>query len=165
MKGKEDRKITELAKERVAQKNNYGEYTPSDVISRPNNILQQIAEGVGVSLGSKPDIVNHNLELIKVAEQARIDMWLTDYNNKQKQNSMPVEHNIIDTGERSLEYLLEDGDNEIEEEENEEWELIKELFSSKKEKKKGKTTRGSGVKIASAVKTLESSDRKKKKKR
>ena len=65
-------------------------------------------------------MINHNLELIKMAEQARIDMWLTDYNNKQKQNSMPEEHNIIDTREHSLEDLLEDGDNEKEEEENEE---------------------------------------------
>ena len=99
-----------------------------------------------------------------MAEQARIDMWLTDYNNKQKQNHMPKEHNFIDTGEHSILDLLEDEENEEEEEENEDWELVKELFSSKKEKKRGKTTRGSGVKIASVVKNLESSDRKKKKK-
>ena len=73
-----------------------------------------------------------------MAEQARIDMWLTDYNNKQKQNHMPEEHDFLDTGEYSLLDLLEDEEIEKEEEKNEEWELVKGLFSSKRVEKRAK---------------------------
>ena len=79
--------------------------------------------------------------------------------------ALPKENEIIDTGEHTLEDLLDQREDDEDERGDDDWEILRELFSSKKEKKRGKTTRGSGVKIASVVRNLEFSDRKKKKKR
>ena len=62
---------------------------------------------------------------------------------------MPEDDEIIDTGEDTLKDLLDQGEDGEDEREDDDWEIVKELFSSKKKegKKNNKTTRGSGVKL------------------
>ena len=101
-------------------------------------------------------------------EQARIDLWLSDFNREQKQAVMPEEAEVIDTGDYTLIDLLDQGEDGEDDREDDDWEIVRELFSFKKRdgrKNNNKTTRGSGVKTACAVKILESSVKKKRKKK
>ena len=154
-----------MAKERAAKKDNYGEFFSPGFLSIPDSYLQKVAGGVRVSLGNKLEVVKHNLNLIKAIEQARVDLWLAEYNKNQKQTSLPEETDIIDTGEHSMEDLLEQGDNDEEREEEEHWDMLRGVFSSTKGKDRSRNTRGSGVTTVVVIKTLELSARKKKKKR
>ena len=74
-------------------------------------------------------MIKHNLDLIKKVEQARVDLWLTDFNKNQKQMVLHEENEIIDTGEHTLEDLLDQGGDEEYKEEDDDWEIVRELFS------------------------------------
>ena len=67
-------------------------------------------------------------------EQARIDLWLSDFNKEQKQDVLPEGDEIIDPGEYTLEDLLDQGEDGDEGGEDDDWDIVKELFSSKKGK-------------------------------
>ena len=60
---------------------------------------------------------------------------------------MPEENEIIDTGEHTLEDLLDQGGDEEYKEEDDDWEIVRELFSPKKGGKKVKPPKVLGLKL------------------
>ena len=71
---KKDSKIEDLAKERAADKDNYGK-SPT-VLTKDQISLFEMAEKVGVELGFTIDLVSQNLDLISNMEQARRDIYI-----------------------------------------------------------------------------------------
>lgn len=104
---KKGARIEDLAKERAADKDNYGK---KDVLSPKRISLLDMSSRLGVDLGCSIEMVNHNIDLIDNMEQARRDIYLQSLinNKKDRETSSP---DPIDTGDAILEELCSDQDH------------------------------------------------------
>ena len=132
-KAKEDAKIEDLAKERAAAKDDYGNSDDNlNVLNQSNITLSDMAHLVGIDLGCSLDMVETNLEIMRKLEKVRYDLMIqASKNNNETANeqSSPVR---IDTGDAAIEELCLDGDNSDLDIEEACFEKLKQVFSTKK---------------------------------
>lgn len=74
LKGREDYKTEDLAKERAAKRDNYGKLPVPKVVNFSNEKLGNLSHRVGVNLGTSKEMINYNIALIKSIEQTRLDL-------------------------------------------------------------------------------------------
>lgn len=153
----------ELANERAAEKDNYGENEIPNLLSSSHDHLHRIVVNVGGELGGNFDMIDHNINLIKSVEQVRVDLRVST-NNKTNSNSTSIQEvsPVIETGEHSLEELIGDDDNSEQGEEEEDWDHLRKMFSRKKDRNKNRSPRNFGRKSIVGIKRLEQSVKKKK---
>lgn len=82
LKDREDLKIADLAKEMAASKDDYDEESILTVLDSSNNKLSYVAHDVGWIQKKKIDIIDYNINLIKLVEQVRVDLWINNNSNK-----------------------------------------------------------------------------------
>ena len=99
---KKDARIEDLAKERAADKDNYGK---SSTISDERVYLFKMVKNVCVELGCTIDLVNQNLELISNMEQARRNLYLQNIKNQEEEERTKSSPSPIDIGDAVLEDL------------------------------------------------------------
>ena len=86
-----------------------------------------MASRVEVSLGKNIDVIERNIKLIKAVEHARIDLWVANNNTNTKDVHIPEITHIIETGEHSLEELIQHDEDNIDD-----WDKLRGTFSPKK---------------------------------
>lgn len=153
-KDKGDQKIEDLAKERAANKDDYGENNVPNVLTSDSEKIASIAQGVGVNIGQNKYMIENNTSFIKVVEQVRVDLWIQ---NNANQNSTPIKEvrPLIETGEHNIEELIGDGeDSDSNEDGDDNWDHLKHLFSHRKGKNRGRSSQNSRGKTDVVIKGL-----------
>ena len=131
LKNKEDVRVEDLARERAAAKDNYGNFDNLDVFNFPNNTLADMASMVGIDLGCSLDMIDTNLEIMRNLEQARRDVFRQNLKDNvvDMTSSSPVH---IDTGDVDIEELLSNQENEKTDTEGLCFDDLRHIFSAKK---------------------------------
>lgn len=101
--------MEDLAKERVADKNAYGNssYSPS---TNDKFSLLHMYDVVGIDLGCSIEMVEHNLEIIEKMEQVRKDFYIQNIADK-KDIQEPSSLGPIGTGGTDISELCSDNDH------------------------------------------------------
>ena len=107
MAGKQDTKIEELAKERAAAKDNYGNSFES---LHDNSSLLFMADKVGIDLGCTIDMIDHNLDIIRKMEQSRHDFY-NQQMNKEEASKTDIDIELIEVGDVNIKDLCSDDDH------------------------------------------------------
>lgn len=137
---KKDSKIEDLAKERAADKDNYGK---NELLSAERISLFDMSSRVGIDLGCSIEMINQNIDLVASMEQARRDIYLQSL-NIQKNIDEPSSSNQIDIGDAVLEELCSDQDHSDVEMEMDYYDNLKKIFSSNKKVRGGSPTNSCG---------------------
>ena len=146
LKMKEDVRVADLAKERAAAKNNYGNSDDLDVFTCSNLTLATMASAVGIDLGCSLEMINTNIDIMRILEQARQDIMNQVIAND-KVEEIPSSPVHIDTGDADLDDLCSDGENDAIGIHDLGYAELRQIFSAKK-KWKSSPTAMSCVKIA-----------------
>ena len=129
LKTKEDMRVEDLAKERAAAKDNYGNSDDLDVFNSSNISLAAMASMVGIDLGCSIEMIETNLDIMRDLEQARVD--IIKNNLKHHGGEMEPSSSVhIDTGDAELEELCSDQENDIENDLD--FNELRQIFSAKK---------------------------------
>ena len=140
---KKDAKIEDLAKERAAEKDNYGK---DSTLFDEKNSLYDMASKVGIDLGCALDMVAQNLDLISNMEQARRDIYLQNSINKNREEKKDDSPSLIDIEDVELEDLYSEGDNTEDDIEKDHYDKLKKIFSSNRKMRGGMPAFGAGEK-------------------
>lgn len=125
---KQDAKIADLAKERVAAKDDYG---INYELSAHNFSLLFMADRIGIDLGCSIGLINQNLDIIAKMEQSRKDFYIQNIANKGKKEE-DQKTSLIDTGDVDLKELCSDEDHSDAEMEMDYFAHLQKIFSSGK---------------------------------
>lgn len=138
---KKDARIEDLAKERAADKDNYGK---SSTISDERVYLFKMVKNVCVELGCTIDLVNQNLELISNMEQARRNLYLQNIKNQEEEERTKSSPSPIDIGDAVLEDLCSGDDHSDAELELDYYDNLEKIFSSNRKVKIGTSANSVG---------------------
>ena len=146
LKMKEDLRVEDLAKERAAAKDNYGNSDDLDIFTCSNITLAAMASAVGIDLGCSMEMIDTNIDIMRNLEQARQDIMKQNLVNDKLEVliSSPVH---IDTGDADLEEFYSDKEDDALDMHDLEYAELRKIFSAKK-KWKSSSTAMSCVKIA-----------------
>lgn len=131
--GKQDANIEELAKERVAAKDNYGNSFES---LHDNSSLLFMADKVGIDLGCTIQMIDHNLDIIRKMEQSRHDFY-NQQMNKEEASKTDIDINLIDVGDVDIKDLCSDDDHSDSNLEMDYYSHLKNIFASGRKNSSG----------------------------